>query len=87
MSEVWNAACPTDLTLAPRLIEFNLGPISGGQQQGQLAVLPDQTVVGFVVASTLQGQPHVAPSTAGWIDAIAVKPDYQRQGLGTALLA
>jgi GNAT superfamily N-acetyltransferase len=86
MSEVWNATCPADLALAPRLIEFNLGPITGGQQEGRLAVLPDQTIVGFVVASTLQGQPHVAPTTVGWIDAIAVKPDYQRQGIGTTLL-
>lgn len=86
LSEVWNAACPSDVQLAPRLIDFNLRPVTGGQQRGQLALQAGR-MVGFVIASTLPGQPQVAPPTVGWIDVVAVIPDAQRQGVGSALLA
>lgn len=86
MSEVWNAASPSDLQLATRLIDFNLRPITGGQQRGQLAHQGEQ-IVGFVIASTLAGQPQVTPATVGWIDVIAVTSACQRQGIGSALLA
>ena len=85
LTEVWNAACPADLMIANRLVSFNLQTVTGGKQRGQVALVADK-IVGFVVASTLPGQPHVAPPTLGWIDAIAVMPPYQRQGIGAALL-
>lgn len=85
LTEVWNAACPSDLMLSNRLVEFNLQPVTGGQQVGQLA-LQTETIVGFVLASTLQGQPQVVAPTVGWIDALAVTSQCQRQGIGAALL-
>lgn len=86
MTVVWNAACPSDLMLSNRFIEFNLQGITGGQQMGRL-VLASDSIVGFALASTLHGQPQVAAPTEGWIDAIAVTPAQQRQGIGSALLA
>ncbi len=85
MTDLWNAAFPADLIISPRLIEFNVQRVTGGEQAGQLALLAGKPV-GFVLASTLQGQPQVAPATTGWIDALAVDPAAQRQGIGTALL-
>lgn len=86
LTTVWNAACPDDLMISNRLVEFNLQPITGGKQAGQLAVQAD-VIVGFVLASTLHGQPQVASATVGWVDAIAVTPAAQQQGIGAALLA
>jgi hypothetical protein len=42
---------------------------------------------GFVLASALPASPHVSPPQFGWIDAVAVSPAFQRQGIGSALLA
>ncbi|MBX3012846.1 MAG: GNAT family N-acetyltransferase [Caldilineaceae bacterium] len=86
VTTVWNAACSSELMLSNRFVEFNLQPVTGGKQAGQIA-RQGETIVGFVLASTLPGQPHVAPATVGWIDAIAVTPQAQRQGIGSALLA
>jgi len=83
--DVWNAACPSDLVLSNRFVEFNLQRVTGGEQTGCLALVAQQ-IVGFVLASTLHGQPQVAPPTVGWIDAIAVAPAHQQQGIGSALL-
>ena len=86
LTDLWNAALPSNLMISTRLIEFNLQPITGGVQTGRLAMIAEKPV-GFVIASTLPGQPQVAPPTSGWIDALVVDPAYQRQGIGTALLA
>jgi GNAT superfamily N-acetyltransferase len=85
LTEIWNAAFPADWMLANRLVSFNLQEVTGGRQCGQLALAAEQ-FIGFVVASTLPGQPQVAPSTVGWVDAIVVTPAYQRQGIGKSLL-
>lgn len=85
IATVWNSACPSDLMLSSRFIQFNLQSVTGGKQTGALAIT-GETVVGFVLASTLPGQPQVAAPTTGWIDAVAVMPAQQRQGIGHALL-
>lgn len=85
LTEVWNAACPADFILANRLVTFNLQKVNGGNQCGRLALVANK-IVGFVVASTLPGQPQVVPATVGWVDALAVPPTHQHQGIGTALL-
>jgi GNAT superfamily N-acetyltransferase len=81
--DLWNAACGTDLAISPRFATYNLQPSPGGLQSAWLALVEDQPV-GFVSASYLN-DPTVA-SHAGWIDAIAVAPNAQRQGVGTAML-
>ncbi len=82
----WDAACGADLPISERFVRFNVQPWQGERCAGQLALLDDQPV-GFVLASALADAPLVNPTGEGWIDAIAVLPDAQRQGIGNALLA
>ncbi len=84
---VWTAACGPDLAITPAFVAFNTRPTTGLCQTGQLALAAGQagvTPVGFVLASA---PIHDPASTMGWIDAIAVAPEAQRQGYGSALLA
>ncbi len=85
MADVWNEACGADLAVSSPLVAYNLRPNSGGRQAGWLAV-EDGQIVGFALASMIEDHPSVMPPNAGWIDALAVRPDRQRQGTGRALL-
>jgi len=49
--------------------------------------MQDGQPAGFVVASALPASPDVSPPQFGWIDAVAVSPAFQRQGIGSMLLA
>ncbi|HSD84916.1 MAG TPA: GNAT family N-acetyltransferase [Anaerolineae bacterium] len=80
--EVWNAAGGPDLAITTRFVEFNLRDTPGVIQTGRVAVEDDEAI-GFVIASI--GPDH--PQRPAWIDAIAVTPAQQRQGVGRALLA
>src|SRR5689334_18718249 len=82
IAEIWNAACGTALPIALDLVEFNTGPIPGVLQAGCLAI-SDEWPAGFALASTVVDGLVVAN---GWIDAIAVLPDAQERGIGSALL-
>ena len=84
--DLWNAACGDDLAISPRLATYNLQPPQG-LRQGAALVYQDQTPVGVVAVSILPDDPTVVPPTQGWIDAVVVAPAYQRQGIGSALLA
>jgi GNAT superfamily N-acetyltransferase len=84
VTDLWNAACGADLAISPRLAVYSLRPSPGGLQTASFALVNDQPV-GFVSVSYLNDS-TVARPHSGWIDAIAVTPDYQRQGIGTALL-
>ncbi len=86
IAAVWNAACGPDLAITEVAAEYNTRPTTGGVQAGRVA-LADGAPVGFVHASVLQGDPVVTSPEVGWVDAIAVVPDHQRQGIGQALLA
>ncbi len=83
---LWNAACGAGLALTPRLLEFNTRPPMGAVQAGRVALLNDQPI-GFALASALPHDPQTSPPQVGWIDAIAVLGNYQRRGIGSALLA
>ena len=83
---IWKAACGPDLAITPRFIEFNTRPATGSAQAGRLAMKSGQPV-GFVVASALPKDPTVSPPETGWVDAIAVLPSAQRQGIGSELLS
>jgi GNAT superfamily N-acetyltransferase len=85
VTSIWNAACGDDLAITPRFVAYNTHPATGVIQSGQIAMLNGQPV-GFVLASTLPNNPAVAPAQLGWIDAIAVLPTAQKQGIGSALL-
>jgi GNAT superfamily N-acetyltransferase len=86
MAAIWNQACGAGLSISAQLVAYNLRPSSGGHQAGWLAVEADQ-IVGFALASRIDAHPSVMPPNIGWIDALAVDPDYQRQGIGHALLS
>ena len=83
---IWNAACGADLAISTRAVEYNTSPTTGGLQSGRVA-FEDGKPVGFVLASMLLGDPVAASPQVGWLDAIAVLPEYQRRGIGGALLA
>ena len=80
---LWTAACGPDLAISPAFVAFNTRPTTGVTQAGQLA-LRDGQPAGFVLASAVIADPTL---TVGWLDAIAVAPEAQRQGLGSALLS
>ncbi|MEZ4870319.1 MAG: GNAT family N-acetyltransferase [Caldilineaceae bacterium] len=82
--EIWNSSCESSLMISPRLVEFNLRPSTDGATFGQL-VFAEARAVGFVVGSAIRNG-QVAPPSVGWVDAIAVTPSSQRQGLGSSLL-
>lgn len=84
--QCWEAACGPDLPISARFVRFNVQPWRGESCAGQLAMLDGQ-LVGVVLASALPAEPLVNPGNEGWIDAIAVLPAAQRQGIGGALLA
>lgn len=83
---IWNAACGPDLAITLHFVVYNLQSITGVVQAGQIAVR-EGTPAGFVLASALPGDPATSPSELGWIEAIAVLPDAQKQGMGGELLA
>lgn len=84
---IWNAACGPELAITPAAVRFNTRPATGGTQAGWLAIIGGRPV-GFVLASAFPtGDPLVSPREMGWVDAIAVSPEFQRQEIGSALLA
>ena len=83
--EHWNAACGPDLAITERFAAFNLQPCKGAVVAGRQATV-EGTPAGFVVASALHGEPLVNGHGEGWIDAIAVTPAAQGQGIGSTLL-
>lgn len=83
---LWNAACGAELSISERAMRYNTAPITGVVQAGMLALEAGRPV-GFVLASHMPDDPSVSPADAGWLDAIAVHPDFQRRGIGSALLA
>jgi GNAT superfamily N-acetyltransferase len=86
IAEIWNVACGDELAITEHFAACNLRPAPGMTQQGWLLV-DDNWAQGFVLASFLDGYPAVAAPTQGWIDALAVAPAAQRQGVGRGLLA
>ena len=85
ITQVWNEACGPHLNISPQFVTYNLQSNHDGKQAGWLAVENDR-VIGFVLGSLIENHPSVMPPNVGWIDAMAVHPHRQRQGLGKALL-
>jgi GNAT superfamily N-acetyltransferase len=85
-AEIWNRACGNCFTVSVDFVRYNLEPIAGLRQEGQIAVDSTGASTGFVIASVLVGNPLVSPPSHGWIDAIAVLPEYQGRGHGSALM-
>jgi len=84
--QLWNAACHENLALAPRFADYTLNPPADVQMAGAF-FCRDEQPVGFILASYLADAPHVMPPERGCIHALAVEPDAQLKGVGTALLS
>jgi GNAT superfamily N-acetyltransferase len=81
-ADIWNAACGADLAISSAFIAYNLRPSTGIERSGQIA-WADGKPVGFVFV----GAPVESASTPwGWLECMAVHPDYQKSGIGSALL-
>ena len=85
IATLWNEACGPTLAISNQFVTYNTHPVTGGRQVGQIAYHGEQPI-GFVLTSTLSGEPSVAPGDVGWIDAMAVTPNTQNQGVGATLL-
>lgn len=87
VAAMWNEACGPDLEIGERAVRYNTLPPAGARQAGRW-VIDDGDAAGFVLATAFpQGDPAISPPEVGWVDAIAVCPDRQRRGIGSALLA
>ncbi len=82
LTEIWNAACGTELSITPGFMDYNLRPSTGIVQMGSLAARGGMPV-GFALASCAAGE---GMGEQAWIDAVAVRPEAQRRGVGRALL-
>src|SRR5262249_40928468 len=80
---LWTRACGSSLALSPRAMAYNTRRSRDAQQVGQFAQM-DGVPVGFVLASSYRSSTNQVPN--GWVDAIAVAPEFQRQGIGQQLL-
>lgn len=86
LTRIWNEACGEALAISDRLTRFNMEAAAGAECAGRAAIVRGQTV-GFVLASAARERGSEDEPAAGWIDALAVTPEAQRQGLGGRLLA
>lgn len=86
LADLWTRACGDALAASPRLVRYNVQPASSGLSAGVIAQR-DGEAVGFVLVSLLRNDPSVQPPTLGVLDALAVAPEAQRRGVGSALLA
>jgi GNAT superfamily N-acetyltransferase len=84
-AQVWNAACGPELPISAQFVAYNVRPCAGGAQAGRLA-FDGGAVVGFALASLVDGEPLVTSENTGWIDALAVAPTAQHNGCGGELL-
>lgn len=83
-AELWNVAAGEQLAVRPQFVAYNTQPMPGLAQEGRLALL-DGRPAGVVLASAgLAG--GMFPGR-GWVDVLAVTPQYQRSGIGSELLA
>lgn len=84
-ARMWTRACGEAFALSQRAVAYNTRPCVGGTQVGRFAHV-DGERVGFVLASVLQNDARAASPDGGWIDALAVAPEFQKRGIGRALL-
>ncbi len=82
-AELWNAAAGAKLSVRPAFVAYNTQPMPGLAQEGRLALVDGQ-VAGVTLASAVV-QPGPFRGQA-WVDLLAVAPQFQRRGVGSALL-
>ncbi|MBI1297427.1 GNAT family N-acetyltransferase [bacterium] len=87
IAALWNTAVAESMPISSGFVHFNTQPTTGGIQSSRIALDADDRPVGFVLASAHPSAPPSMSAQGGWIDAIAVAPHAQRQGIGASLLA
>jgi len=85
VAAIWTAACGRDLAISQEAASYDLQPCAGASHAGILALVGGRPI-GFVLTSHLGEEPEASPPEMGWVDAIAVLPEAQRQGVGNVLL-
>lgn len=83
--KTWNAACRPALAAGERLFQYNLRAPRGVDVCGWLA-RQEGELSGFVWAAATSGEDPDLPHPRGWVEALAVQPQAQGQGIGTRLL-
>lgn len=83
-AEIWNAAAGLNLAVRPSFVDYNTQPMPGLAQEGRLALVDGQPA-GVVLASAVVLEGSFRGQA--WVDVLAVTPQYQRRGIGSALLA
>jgi beta-N-acetylhexosaminidase len=84
-ADLWTRACGEAFALSPHALAYNTRPCFGARQAGQFAMVNDARA-GFVLASVLRNDPRAVSPEHGWIDALVVAPEFQKRGIGRALL-
>jgi GNAT superfamily N-acetyltransferase len=82
-AKIWNAACGADLAITPEFLSYNTRPTTGIIQNGFIMEYEAQPA-GFILTSALVSDPAML---YGWVDAVAVSPSAQHQGIGSKLLS
>jgi len=82
LTTIWNQATTPGLSVSTRHFEFNSIPFTGVISEGRVVYFQDMPI-GFVAASAMPD--HPMGGKTGWIDAIAVLPEYRNRGAGSLL--
>lgn len=82
IADLWNAAAGPALAFRPGFVEYNTQPMPGLVQAGRLAWIEGQAA-GVALASAVAEGPFRGQA---WVDLLAVAPQFQRRGVGSALL-
>jgi len=83
IASLWNAAVGADLAFRPEFVFFNTQPMPGLAQAGRLAWV-DNRLAGVVLASVVVEEGPFKGEA--WLDLLAVAPEAQHRGTGSALL-
>lgn len=84
-ADLWTRACGEPFALSARTLAYNTRPCLGAVQAGQFLQVNGERA-GFVLVSVLQNDARAVLPQNGWIDALAVAPEFQKRGIGRALL-
>ncbi len=83
-AEIWNAAAGEKLSVRPTFVAYNTQPMPGLAQEGRLALVDGQPAGVVLASAVIQEGPFRGQA---WVDVLAVTPQFQGRGLGSALLA
>lgn len=86
ITQLWNATCGPELSITDRFARFNLDPASGSELALFAAEVSGQRA-GFLLASATTEPMTGLNHPSGWIETLAVLPEYQGRGIGSSLLS